>query len=202
MGRNLWIPALMLLIAAGMWAVFGRSAPQQPTPESLQQQAATLHRTHDYAKAIELYRQSLALHDDPRVRVNLARALVAAGKFAEAAGQYKLLLESDPSNGALWYDYGLVLETGIKDLQAAEEALFNATKYPPKPPEASYDLGRVLMQRERYEEAGACFEAALAFAPPKASWLQDARDQQVKAYLLARKQPKPEPKQEVAPPPK
>ena len=140
---------------------------------------------------VELYRRSLALHQDPLVRADLARALAAAGNYPEAAVEYKALLAGDPQNGALWHDYGLVLELGLKDLRGAEDALFNATKFPPRLPEASYDLGRVLMQRRRYEEAGACFEAAISNAPPKATWLQDARDQQVQAYLLAKKDPVP-----------
>ncbi len=189
--RTLLIPGLLLLVAVVLWVFLGRSAPARPTPESLAQEASALHREKKYAQAIELYQQSLALHPDSGVRANLARALAAADRFAESAEQYQLLLENDRSNGALWHDFGLLLEAGLKDLQGAEEALFNATKYPPKPPEASYDLGRVLMQRGRYEEAAACFEAAISFAPPKADWLQDARDQQVKAFLLARKEAPP-----------
>jgi tetratricopeptide (TPR) repeat protein len=177
-----WI--LLLLLCA-----CHKSTPE--TPAALAQRGVELHRTHDYEKAIDCYRRSLALHEDTGVRVNLARALAAGRKFPEAADQYKQLLAGDPSNGALWHDYGIVLESGIKDLKAAEEALFNATKYPPRPPEASYDLGRVLMRLQRYEEAAACFEAAINLAPPKATWLQDAQDQQVQAYLLARKLPPP-----------
>lgn len=189
--KSLWIPVVLLLLAAGVWFAFGHRSAEPPTPRSLELEAARLHRMHEYAQAAALYRQSLALHEDDGVRANLARALAADGKFAEAAEQYKLLIARDGSNGALWHDYGIVLEKGIKDLKAAEEALFNATKFPPKPPEASFDLGRVLMQRERYEEAGACFDAAISFAPPKAPWLQEAQELQVKAYLLAKKDPPP-----------
>jgi tetratricopeptide (TPR) repeat protein len=180
---------LLALVAASALGACHRSPPE--TPEAFAQAAAEMHRSHEYSKAIELYRRSLALRPDPGVRGNLARALAADGNFAEAAEQYKLLLEADPANGALWHDYGIVLEKGIKDLQAAEDALFNATRYPPRPPEASYDLGRVLLQRGRYEDAGACFEAAIAFGSPKAPWFEDAQLQQVQAYLLAKKDPPP-----------
>ncbi len=191
MSKSLLIPALLLLVALGLWVFFGRSAPPPATAQSLAQEAETLHREKQYAKAIELYQQSLALHSEAGVRGNLARALAAAERFPEAAAQYQQLLQADPSNGALWHDYGLVLEVGMKDLQGAQEALFNATKYPPKPPEANYDLGRVLLQLGRYEEAGACFDAAINFASPKATWLPDAQEKQVQAYLLAKKEPPP-----------
>jgi len=194
MARSLSISALMLLAGLGLWAALACPGKSQPTAESLARQAATLHHEQKFAQAIELYRESLELHPDPAVRANLARALAAAGEYAKSAEQYQLLLKDDPSNGALWHDYGIVLKVGTKDLGAAEEALFNATKYPPKSPEASYDLGCVLMQLERYEDAGACFEAAIAFASPKASWLEDARDQQVKAYLFAKQNSKPSPR--------
>jgi tetratricopeptide (TPR) repeat protein len=162
------------------------AACHRETPEELAQQGAEQHRAHEYAQAVELYRRSLALHPDAHVRTDLARALAAAGKFPEAAAEYRTLLGGEPQNGALWHDYGLVLESGLHDLAAAETALFNATQYPPRSPEASYDLGRVLMQRRRYEEAGACFDAAIANATRETPWLQDARDLQVQAYLLAR----------------
>jgi Flp pilus assembly protein TadD len=176
--------SVLALIAAASLAGCRDSPPE--TPEGCAQAAAELHRAHEYAKAIELYRRSLELRTDPLVRANLARALAADGKPAEAAEQYRQLLAAEPENGALWHDYGLLLETGIHDLRAAEEALFKATRFPPQLPEASYDLGRVLMQRGRYEEAGACFDAAINLAPPKAPWLQDARDRQVQSFLLAK----------------
>lgn len=181
------MPIAVALLAA---CALAPGCPAKPrTPVELARDAEELHRSHEFAKAIELYRQSLALHSDTSVRANLARALFAAGRSAESAEEYKQLLEEDPSNGALWHDYGLVLENGIKDYAAAEEALFNATKYPPKPPEASYDLGCVLMQRERYEEAAACFEAALSFGSSKALWYDDATDKLAQARVLIAKQP-------------
>jgi superkiller protein 3 len=175
---------LLTLIAAASLAACHRE-----TAEELAQQGTERHRAHEFAQAIELYRRSLALHADTHVRSDLARALAAAGRFPEAALEYKALLAADPQNGVLWHDYGLVLGTGLGDLKGAEDALFNATNFPPRQPEASYDLGCVLMQRGRYEEAAACFEAAISLAPPKATWLEDARDKQVQAYLLAKKEP-------------
>ncbi|SRR5258706_2803274 len=172
-------------------ALASLAACHEATPEELAKAGIERHRAHEYAQAIELYRRSLELHDDAGVRASLARALAAAGNFADSAQEYQRLLKDQPQNGTIWQDYGLLLESCIKDLKGAEEALFNATKYPPKSPEASYHLGRVLMQRGRYEEAGACFEAAISLAPPKAAWLQDAQEQQVQAYLLAKKGPPP-----------
>jgi len=172
-------------------ALASLEACHKATPEELAQAGMERHRAHEFAQAIELYRSSLELHEDPTVRASLARALAAAGNFGEAAKEYQRLLEDEPQNGTLWHDYGVLLQTGLRDLQAAEEALFNATKYPPKPPVASYDLGCVLMQLGRYEEAGACFDAALNLAPPKSSWLEDAQARQVQSYLLAKKAPPP-----------
>ena|SRR5689334_19379020 len=172
---------LLCLFAAASLAACHRAAP-----EELAQAGAARHRAHEYAQAIELYRASLERRDDPGVRASLARALAAAGKFAEAAREYLALLKAAPQNGTLWHDYGVLLEGGLNDLPGAEQALFNATQYPPRPPEASYDLGRVLMQRGRYTEAGACFDAAISVAPPKAPWLEDAQQRQIQAYLLAK----------------
>jgi len=190
MGKRIGLAVLLLsLLGLGFWAAFPRTQPPEPDAKSLAQQAATLHHQKKYKEAIELYRASLKLKSDPGVRANFARALAAAGESAQSAEQYQLLLQADPKNGVLWHDYGILLESDIKDLQAAQEALFNATQYPPSTPEASYDLGRVLLRIGRYEEAAACFEAAVSAAPPGAPWLDAARDGQLKAYLFAKERP-------------
>lgn len=176
----------MRALLLSLLALPGLAACHDATPEELAQAGMERHRAHEYAQAIELYRSSLEQREDSSVRASLARALAAAGKFSEAAREYLALLKAEPRNGTLWHDYGVLLESGLNDLPGAEEALFNATKYPPQPPEASYDLGCVLMQRRRYAEAGACFDAAINLAPPKASWLEDARQRQIQAYLLAK----------------
>jgi len=167
-------------------AIAGLAACHRATPEELARAGSERHRAREYAQSIELYLRSLELRDDPIVRANLARAFAAAGKFAEAAREYQRLLKLEPQNGTLWHDYGVLLDQGLNDLHGAEEALFNATKYPPQPAEASYDLGRVLMQLGRHQEAGACFEAAISAAPPKAPWIEDAQQRQIQAFLLAK----------------
>ena len=173
-------------ILPALLTIASLAACHRDTPEELAQAGMERHRAREYAQAIELYRESLELHEDPAVRGSLARALAAYGNSSGSAAEYQRLLKAAPQNGALWLEYGLLLETGLEDLQGAEEALFNATQYPPKPPEASYRLGLVLMQRRRYEEAGACFEAAVNLAAPTSSWLEDARQQQIQAFLLAK----------------
>ncbi|MFM8433932.1 MAG: tetratricopeptide repeat protein [Planctomycetia bacterium] len=45
----------------------------------------------------------------PAIHVNLANALAAAGRFPEAAGKYKELLDREPGNPALINNYGVAL---------------------------------------------------------------------------------------------
>ena len=45
----------------------------------------------------------------PAIRVNLANALAAAGRFGEAADKYKELLQQEPGNPALINNYGVAL---------------------------------------------------------------------------------------------
>jgi len=173
-----WI--LLLLLCAC------HKAPPE-TPAGLARAGMEMHRTHDYPKAIDYYRRSLALEASPGVRGNLARALTASGRYPEAVEQYELLIAADSSNGAIWHEYGIALRDGIKDMKAAEEALFNATRYPPKPPEANYDLGCLLLSSGRYEEAAACLEASISFGSPKAPWYADAGDRLAQAHALRAK---------------
>ena len=45
----------------------------------------------------------------PAIQANFANALAAAGRFSEAADQYRALLEKMPREGALWNNYGVAL---------------------------------------------------------------------------------------------
>jgi len=52
----------------------------------------------------------------PAIRVNLANALAAAGRFGEAADRYRELLQMEPNNPALINNYGVALyKQGQKD---------------------------------------------------------------------------------------
>lgn len=187
-GRTILVGALGLcgLIAYGVAAHARHLWPFPIRDEQdlvLAARAMELHRAHHFVEAAALYRQALVLREDPLTRANLARSLAAAGDCTAAAHEFQRALAVDGTNGALWHDYGLLLEGGLKDLAAAEEALFNATKYAPNLGEAQYDLGRVLVQRERWEEAKACLEAAINLAPPRATWLEAAQRELVLAHL-------------------
>ena len=63
----------------------------------------------------------------PAIKVNLANALAAAGRFGEAGNNYKQLLEKEPNNPALINNYGVALykqglnEAAIKQFRRALE---------------------------------------------------------------------------------
>lgn len=187
-GRTILVCALGLcgLVAYGVAARARHFWPFPIRDEQdrvLAYRAMELHRAHHFSEAAALYREALALREDPETRANLARSLAAAGDSTQAAAEFQRALADDGTNGALWHDYGLLLEGGLKDLAAAEEALFNATKYAPSLGEAQFDLGRVLLARERWDEAKACLEAAINLAPPRAAWLEEAQQKLVFAHL-------------------
>jgi tetratricopeptide (TPR) repeat protein len=71
----------------------------------------------EMSAAIEQFAEAVRVTPHvPAIRVNLANALAASGRFGEAADKYRELLEMEPNNPALINNYGVALyKQGRKD---------------------------------------------------------------------------------------
>lgn len=89
-------------------------------------------------------------------------ALMRQSRFAEAERQAELLLERSPEDGTLWKILGVVRAHAGRD---ALPALRTAARLRPDDAEAHRNLGAVLAQQGRQEEALASLERVLALEP-------------------------------------
>jgi tetratricopeptide (TPR) repeat protein len=100
------------------------------------------------ARALELYREALALPLDPRLqlaaRLNLAALQLRGGNPEEAARHAREVVRLDPELAIGWYDLGLI-ERQRGDLPAAIAAYRRAIALAPDHPESHQNLAVALL---------------------------------------------------------
>ncbi len=114
--------------------------------------------------AIEDYQESLRRREDPDAHYNLANALTAQGKLAEAAFHYSAALRLEPDSADAQNNLGAVLAR----LGRTEEAIDHfkaALRINPAFPEARDQLGSLMLKLGRLEAARAHFEEAVRLKP-------------------------------------
>ena len=97
-------------------------------------------------------------------------ALFNAGRLAELESQARLLLEEYPESGFIWNLLGASLQMQGKDGLAA---LQNAAKFLPDDADVHSNLGNVLGDLGRLDEAEACYRRALQIDPHNANVLSN-----------------------------
>jgi protein O-GlcNAc transferase len=95
--------------------------------------------------------------------IELARAHVAAGRFAEAWDEAAAIASADPHQGEAWHLLG-VAAAGLGDNQAAEAHLARAAQLKPRDGVVARNYGAVLARQRRLPEAVREFKRALAIA--------------------------------------
>ena len=125
----------------------------------------------NFTAAVQLIERAIALQ--PRQAapyVNLAAALRALGRRAEALKRYDSALALDPSNGDILSSCASLLH----ELGQLEPALANydrALKSRPQQADWLCNRGDVLQELQRYQEALASYQQAVTFAPKfAAAW--------------------------------
>jgi hypothetical protein len=100
----------------------GVTAEQKQSARGLLDAGNTLFLAHDYAGALDKYRQALAFWDHPAIRFNVVRCLIQLDRTAEAAENLKLALRygSAPLEEAVYNEalaYEKLLANQIGDLE-------------------------------------------------------------------------------------
>jgi tetratricopeptide (TPR) repeat protein/SAM-dependent methyltransferase len=133
--------------------------------DSLHLLGMVVFRTRQYARAVELILQAIAIQgNQPIYHSNLGNVLREEGKFDEAIARYQRALELDPdyadacNNLANAYQMQGKLEDAIA---CYERALVLRPDYA----EARNSLGTVFATQGKIKQASACFEQALADNP-------------------------------------
>lgn len=118
-------------------------------------------------EALRLIRQALALA--PHLidaRLNLANILLARGDAGAALAQWRAVLVLDPAHPAAWHALGAASAGhGGAGRPIAIRALRRAGRLAPHRADIMHDLGLLLRQDDRIEEAIACQRCALQLDP-------------------------------------
>jgi arylsulfatase A-like enzyme/Tfp pilus assembly protein PilF len=118
-------------------------------------------RQHDWERAAENYRQTLARRPDHDwAMIGLADTYVARGQIDEAVAGYRRYLQGDAGNAQIQYRLAQVLVDAGRDAEAA--AAFGKTlEVEPKTARAEVGLAIVAFRAQRFPEAHAALDRAL-----------------------------------------
>lgn len=125
----------------------------------------TIDRNRDYQSAYAIWKDTtIKRPNNPRAHYNLARALSAQGKTADALAEYRETVHIDPSYAAAYQNMGSELaQRG--NLDGAYEMFQKAIAVRPSYAEAHWNLGVLLMRRGQFADAIRQFRVALSINP-------------------------------------
>jgi tetratricopeptide (TPR) repeat protein len=124
---------------------------------------------HKYKNVEALWRDTVSKNPNAWVaHNNLGTALLAQGKFQEAALHCLQALRMNPGHAKVHCALGTAL-AGMKRWEEAVRHLSNGLKLDPNLADAHYDLGRALSALGRLDEAVEHFSQALRLAPGRAT---------------------------------
>jgi Tfp pilus assembly protein PilF len=130
------------------------------------QEAYQAQMDGDYDRAVELYRQSLALYPTAEAHTFLGWTFHFQGKIQEAIDECKLAIEVDPEFGNPYNDIGSYL-IGLGRFDEAipwlEQAIA-AKRYDPRH-FPYFNLGRVYLAKGQFNRARELFQQSLEIEP-------------------------------------
>lgn len=144
------------------------SASRQVVAASLRQMATLRSVEHAWPQAAELYRQSLALEDDPAARLGLATTALYAGHADQALAEIDKLLATDARNAQAWHVKGNILRAS-QDYRGASQALTRSLELK-RDVNVQYALGLTFLNLKEKEKAAAVFQGMLDDYGDRAIW--------------------------------
>jgi tetratricopeptide (TPR) repeat protein len=155
----------LALLAAAAWRWFGPKALLPLLAVAVGFGALTYLRNRDYRSELTLWGDTVEKRPaNPRARINLARAYLAAGQTAEAETQLRAALRLEPGSADAHYNLGVLLGRA-KQPVAAEAAYREAVRLRPAHAEAWNNLGSIRLDEGKHDEALALFQRAIDARP-------------------------------------
>jgi protein O-GlcNAc transferase len=128
--------------------------------QQLWQQALVAHQQNQLTTAIDLYQQVIAQNPDfADAYANLAMAFSLTSQHQAADRAFVHALKLEPNHANNHSNYGYFLGC-LGQFQAAEQHLRRAVKLDPQLGIAWLNLGNVLRNLDRWEEAVSCYQVA------------------------------------------
>ena len=168
-GRR-WLASCMLALAFAAGTAHAQGKGAEPTAEQhaalAWQMGYLLHLNGQYARAIEYFRASIAAHPTAEAHTYLGWSLSHLGRLEEAIAECEIAIRLDPDFGNPYNDIGVYLLDLGRPAEAVPwlEKAITAKRYccyqfP------HFNLGRVLLEQGKIEEAKRSFEQALEHDP-------------------------------------
>ncbi len=171
--KRLVIAFIILILAApGAGAPARAETPEGVAAEPLDKadalwrQGYALHLMGAFEDAIDLYERSIEIRPTAEAHTFLGWSLSHVGRTEEAVAECKKAIPLDPDFGNPYNDIGVYLidlgrfDEAIPWLEKAMRAKrYCCYQFP------HYNLGRILLAKERLEDAERAFERALDYAP-------------------------------------
>ena len=171
--KRLVIAFIVLIVAAAdagspAWAAPPEGAAAGPLEKAvaLWRQAYALHLMGAYEDAVDLYERSIEIQPTAEAHTFLGWSFSHIGRTEAAIAECKKAIPLDPDFGNPYNDIGVYLidlgrlDEAIPWLEKAMGAKrYCCYEFP------HYNLGRILLAKERLEDAERAFERALDYAP-------------------------------------
>lgn len=155
--------AVVALIVSAFWAWFSRGGLIVLFAVALLCVGLTVRRNLDYESGLTLWRDTVAkAPENPRAHYNLANALSAAGRMADAVSHYQAALRLEPRYGGAHFNLGGVL----LQLGRTEEAVVHfrtALQHETGSVDTHLSLAAALVRLGQIPEAVTHYETAARF---------------------------------------
>ncbi len=138
------------------------------TAAALHQMAVLSSTTGDYAKAIEIYRDSLNLEDVNEVRLELAIVFLSDGKADSALEEAEKVVITEPGNAHAWAVKGKTY-SAKGDYKQAVDSLTRSLELK-RDVNMQYALAHALLQLKEKDKAEAVFKQMLNDYGDRAIW--------------------------------
>jgi Tfp pilus assembly protein PilF len=116
----------------------------------------------NYAEAVTQFELAAENDNQHVILANLAQAYTGAGRFEDAAAQYRLALEQAPDNAVYHQNLGIVLGNSGDIDGAVASITQSATLDPTTESPAYYNLGLIFTNRGQMTEAVDAFKRSIA----------------------------------------
>ncbi len=121
-----------------------------------------------WPQAVELYRQSLALDDDPASRLGLANACISTGQYEDGLAEINKVLAADPKDAQAWQVKGKLL-MAKEDYRGSADAVARSLELH-RDANAQLLLAQDLLNLKEKEKAQAVFQQMLQDYGNRAIW--------------------------------
>jgi tetratricopeptide (TPR) repeat protein len=151
--------------AADAYKKFIDGGPRQPF-EAYNRLGLCQMEMEQYADAVLSFQEALkGIPDDVNITYKLAQAFEKAGQLEQAAETYYSLAELSPKDARIYFNTVINMYNAAKMPDKAAEAANRMIELNPNDPDALFNLGFMLVQMKKFEEAIEILDRVIALTP-------------------------------------